>query len=112
MSHVVLPEGTMPTTFSTLLGLLAGSWVVNFSCEYHNLVARPVHVTPYVTSADDEMFLAIIYVSLSQKTLPLQNLVAIFERSFQVSMKVLRISNGNGNTATNNTVDSYVTRGF
>lgn len=38
VSHVVLPDGAMPTTFSTLLGLLAGCWVVNFSCEYQKLV--------------------------------------------------------------------------
>ncbi|XP_075896134.1 BRCA1-associated RING domain protein 1 [Nelusetta ayraudi] len=31
VSHVVLPEGDLPTTFSTLLGLLAGCWVVRFS---------------------------------------------------------------------------------
>ncbi|XP_068602763.1 BRCA1-associated RING domain protein 1 [Brachionichthys hirsutus] len=31
VSHVVLPEGHMPTTFSTLLGLLAGCWIVRFS---------------------------------------------------------------------------------
>ncbi|XP_035460042.1 BRCA1-associated RING domain protein 1 isoform X1 [Scophthalmus maximus] len=31
VSHVVVPEGHMPTTFSTLLGLLAGCWVVRFS---------------------------------------------------------------------------------
>ncbi|XP_036966495.1 BRCA1-associated RING domain protein 1 isoform X1 [Acanthopagrus latus] len=31
VSHVVLPEGHMPTTYSTLLGLLAGCWVVKFS---------------------------------------------------------------------------------
>ncbi|KAM3607245.1 uncharacterized protein V6R79_004076 [Siganus canaliculatus] len=31
VSHVVLPEGHMPTTFSTLLGILAGCWVVRFS---------------------------------------------------------------------------------
>lgn len=28
VSHVVLPEGHMPTTYSTLLGILAGCWVV------------------------------------------------------------------------------------
>uniref|UniRef100_A0A3Q4B1W9 BARD1 Zinc finger RING-type domain-containing protein n=1 Tax=Mola mola TaxID=94237 RepID=A0A3Q4B1W9_MOLML len=33
-SHIVLPEGPMPTTFSTLMGLLAGCWLVKFSCEY------------------------------------------------------------------------------
>nr|XP_046260274.1 BRCA1-associated RING domain protein 1 isoform X2 [Scatophagus argus] len=32
VSHVVLPEGPMPTTYSTLLGLLAGCWVVKYSC--------------------------------------------------------------------------------
>ncbi|KAG8000731.1 BRCA1-associated RING domain protein 1, partial [Nibea albiflora] len=31
VSHVVLPEGQMPTTYSTLLGLLAGCWLVKFS---------------------------------------------------------------------------------
>ncbi|KAL7385659.1 hypothetical protein ABVT39_025862 [Epinephelus coioides] len=31
VSHVVVPEGHMPTTISTLLGLLAGCWVVKFS---------------------------------------------------------------------------------
>ncbi|XP_068558855.1 BRCA1-associated RING domain protein 1 [Cebidichthys violaceus] len=31
VSHVVLPEGHMRTTISTLLGLLAGCWVVKFS---------------------------------------------------------------------------------
>lgn len=31
VSHVVVPEGHMPTTYSTLLGLLAGCWVVKFS---------------------------------------------------------------------------------
>ncbi|XP_034550034.1 BRCA1-associated RING domain protein 1 [Notolabrus celidotus] len=31
VSHVVVPEGLMPTTYSTLLGLLAGCWIVKFS---------------------------------------------------------------------------------
>ncbi|XP_028446589.1 BRCA1-associated RING domain protein 1 isoform X2 [Perca flavescens] len=31
VSHVVVPEGHMPITNSTLLGLLAGCWVVKFS---------------------------------------------------------------------------------
>ncbi|KAM7380665.1 hypothetical protein PAMP_003943 [Pampus punctatissimus] len=31
VSHVVVPEGPMPTTTSALLGLLAGCWVVKFS---------------------------------------------------------------------------------
>ncbi|KAG7501665.1 BRCA1-associated RING domain protein 1 [Solea senegalensis] len=31
VSHVVVPEGHMPTTYSTLLGILAGCWVVRFS---------------------------------------------------------------------------------
>ncbi|XP_041663733.1 BRCA1-associated RING domain protein 1 isoform X2 [Cheilinus undulatus] len=31
VSHVVVPEGHMPTTFSALLGLLAGCWIVKFS---------------------------------------------------------------------------------
>ncbi|KAF3843009.1 hypothetical protein F7725_001858 [Dissostichus mawsoni] len=31
VSHVVVPEGHMPTTSSTLMGLLAGCWVVKFS---------------------------------------------------------------------------------
>ncbi|XP_068427896.1 BRCA1-associated RING domain protein 1 isoform X1 [Clinocottus analis] len=31
VSHVVVPEGHIPTTSSTLLGLLAGCWVVNFT---------------------------------------------------------------------------------
>ncbi|KAM6934012.1 BRCA1-associated RING domain protein 1 [Xenentodon cancila] len=31
VSHVVVPEGIMPTTYSTLLGLLAGCWVVKYS---------------------------------------------------------------------------------
>ncbi|XP_040003756.1 BRCA1-associated RING domain protein 1 isoform X2 [Xiphias gladius] len=31
VSHVVVPEGHMPTTYSTLLGLLAGCWVVRYS---------------------------------------------------------------------------------
>ncbi|XP_071316267.1 BRCA1-associated RING domain protein 1 isoform X2 [Trachinotus anak] len=31
VSHIVVPEGHMPTTFSTLLGLLAGCWVVRYS---------------------------------------------------------------------------------
>ncbi|XP_029386481.1 BRCA1-associated RING domain protein 1 [Echeneis naucrates] len=31
VSHVVVPEGPMPTTYSTLLGLLAGCWVVRYS---------------------------------------------------------------------------------
>ncbi len=34
VSHVVLPDGRMPSTYSTLLGILAGCWVVKFSCEY------------------------------------------------------------------------------
>ncbi|XP_014912395.1 BRCA1-associated RING domain protein 1-like isoform X1 [Poecilia latipinna] len=34
VSHVVVPEGQMPTTYSTLLGLLAGCWVVKYSCKY------------------------------------------------------------------------------
>ncbi|CAJ1079857.1 BRCA1-associated RING domain protein 1 [Xyrichtys novacula] len=34
VSHVVVPEGPMPTTYFTLLGLLAGCWIVKFSCEY------------------------------------------------------------------------------
>lgn len=33
VSHIVLPEGQMCTTFSTLLGLLAGCWVVRYTCE-------------------------------------------------------------------------------
>ncbi|XP_041856748.1 BRCA1-associated RING domain protein 1 isoform X2 [Melanotaenia boesemani] len=31
VSHVVVPEGQIPTTNSTLLGLLAGCWVVKYS---------------------------------------------------------------------------------
>lgn len=31
VSHVVVPDGEMPNTFSTLLGLLAGCWVVKYS---------------------------------------------------------------------------------
>ncbi|XP_017279321.1 BRCA1-associated RING domain protein 1 [Kryptolebias marmoratus] len=31
VSHVVVPEGQMPTTSSALLGLLAGCWVVKYS---------------------------------------------------------------------------------
>ncbi|XP_028249577.1 BRCA1-associated RING domain protein 1 isoform X2 [Parambassis ranga] len=31
VSHVVVPEGQMPTTYSTLLGLLAGCWIVRYS---------------------------------------------------------------------------------
>ncbi|XP_061924709.1 BRCA1-associated RING domain protein 1-like isoform X1 [Entelurus aequoreus] len=31
VSHVVVPEGPMPTTYSTLLGLLAGCWIVKYS---------------------------------------------------------------------------------
>ncbi|XP_026152273.1 BRCA1-associated RING domain protein 1 isoform X2 [Mastacembelus armatus] len=31
VSHVVVPEGHMPTTYSTLMGLLAGCWVVRYS---------------------------------------------------------------------------------
>ncbi|KAM7407615.1 hypothetical protein PAMA_003373 [Pampus argenteus] len=31
VSHVVVPEGPMPTTTSALLGLLAGCWVVKYS---------------------------------------------------------------------------------
>ncbi|XP_044222357.1 BRCA1-associated RING domain protein 1 [Thunnus albacares] len=31
VSHVVVPEGPMPTTYSALLGLLAGCWVVKYS---------------------------------------------------------------------------------
>ncbi|KAM9851193.1 BRCA1-associated RING domain protein 1 [Aulostomus maculatus] len=31
VSHVVVPEGAMPTSSSTLLGLLAGCWVVRYS---------------------------------------------------------------------------------
>ncbi|XP_069010696.1 BRCA1-associated RING domain protein 1 [Embiotoca jacksoni] len=31
VSHVVVPQGQMPTTYSTLLGLLAGCWVVRYS---------------------------------------------------------------------------------
>nr|XP_057938719.1 BRCA1-associated RING domain protein 1 isoform X2 [Doryrhamphus excisus] len=31
VSHVVVPEGPMPTTHSTLLGLLAGRWIVKYS---------------------------------------------------------------------------------
>ncbi|XP_072253317.1 BRCA1-associated RING domain protein 1 [Leuresthes tenuis] len=31
VSHVVVPEGQMPTTYSALLGLLAGCWVVKYS---------------------------------------------------------------------------------
>ncbi|XP_054887545.1 BRCA1-associated RING domain protein 1 isoform X2 [Poeciliopsis prolifica] len=34
VSHVVVPEGQMPTTYSTLLGLLAGCWVVKYSWLY------------------------------------------------------------------------------
>lgn len=31
VTHVVVPDGLMPTTSSALLGLLAGCWVVNYS---------------------------------------------------------------------------------
>ncbi|XP_054642981.1 BRCA1-associated RING domain protein 1 isoform X2 [Dunckerocampus dactyliophorus] len=31
VSHVVVPEGPIPTTHSTLLGLLAGCWIVKYS---------------------------------------------------------------------------------
>ncbi|XP_033843508.1 BRCA1-associated RING domain protein 1 isoform X1 [Periophthalmus magnuspinnatus] len=31
VTHVVVPDGQMPTTFSTLLGLLVGCWVVKYS---------------------------------------------------------------------------------
>uniref|UniRef100_UPI0037E7F80F BRCA1-associated RING domain protein 1 n=1 Tax=Semicossyphus pulcher TaxID=241346 RepID=UPI0037E7F80F len=31
VSHVVVPQGHMPTTYSTLMGLLAGCWIVKFS---------------------------------------------------------------------------------
>ncbi|KAF7216036.1 BRCA1-associated RING domain protein 1 [Nothobranchius furzeri] len=31
VSHVITPEGQMPTTYSALLGLLAGCWVVKYS---------------------------------------------------------------------------------
>ncbi|XP_061579713.1 BRCA1-associated RING domain protein 1 [Cololabis saira] len=31
VSHVVVPEGKMPTTYSSLLGLVAGCWVVKYS---------------------------------------------------------------------------------
>ncbi|XP_038869980.1 BRCA1-associated RING domain protein 1 [Salvelinus namaycush] len=31
VTHVVVPDGPMPTTLSTLLGLLNGCWVLNFS---------------------------------------------------------------------------------
>ncbi|XP_077392011.1 BRCA1-associated RING domain protein 1 isoform X2 [Festucalex cinctus] len=31
VSHIVVPEGPMPTTYSTLLGLLAGCWIVKYS---------------------------------------------------------------------------------
>ncbi|CAN9497875.1 unnamed protein product [Ophioblennius macclurei] len=31
VSHVVVPEGQMPTTYSTLQGILAGCWIVGYS---------------------------------------------------------------------------------
>ncbi|XP_061143428.1 BRCA1-associated RING domain protein 1 [Syngnathus typhle] len=31
VSHLVVPEGPMPSTYSTLLGLLAGCWIVKYS---------------------------------------------------------------------------------
>ncbi|XP_030614481.1 BRCA1-associated RING domain protein 1 [Archocentrus centrarchus] len=31
VSHVVVPEGQMPTTYSTLMGLLAGCWIVRYT---------------------------------------------------------------------------------
>ncbi|XP_028991902.1 BRCA1-associated RING domain protein 1 isoform X2 [Betta splendens] len=31
VSHVVVPEGHLPTTYSALLGLLAGCWIVRYS---------------------------------------------------------------------------------
>ncbi|XP_077436733.1 BRCA1-associated RING domain protein 1 [Vanacampus margaritifer] len=31
VSHIVVPEGPMPSTYSTLLGLLAGCWIVKYS---------------------------------------------------------------------------------
>ncbi|CAL9690653.1 unnamed protein product [Knipowitschia caucasica] len=34
VTHVVVPDGQMPTTFSSLLGVLMGSWVVHYSCKY------------------------------------------------------------------------------
>ncbi|CAI5656362.1 BRCA1-associated RING domain protein 1 isoform X1 [Oreochromis niloticus] len=30
VSHIVVPEGQMPTTYSTLMGLLAGCWIVRY----------------------------------------------------------------------------------
>ncbi|KAG7227447.1 hypothetical protein INR49_005261 [Caranx melampygus] len=34
VTHIVVPEGHMPTTYSTLLGLLSGCWIVRYSCKY------------------------------------------------------------------------------
>ena len=34
VSHVVVPDGTAPTTLSSLQGVLAGCWVIGYSCEY------------------------------------------------------------------------------
>lgn len=34
VSHIVVPEGQMPTTYSTLMGLLAGYWIVRYKCKY------------------------------------------------------------------------------
>ena len=34
VSHVVVPDGTAPTTLSSLQGVLAGCWVLGYSCEY------------------------------------------------------------------------------
>ncbi|XP_061697130.1 BRCA1-associated RING domain protein 1 isoform X2 [Syngnathoides biaculeatus] len=31
VSHIVVPEGPLPSTYSTLLGLLAGCWIVKYS---------------------------------------------------------------------------------
>ncbi|XP_045563769.1 BRCA1-associated RING domain protein 1 isoform X2 [Salmo salar] len=33
VTHVVVPDGPMPTTLFSLLGLLNGCWVLNFSCK-------------------------------------------------------------------------------
>uniref|UniRef100_A0A3P9BTS8 BRCA1 associated RING domain 1 n=1 Tax=Maylandia zebra TaxID=106582 RepID=A0A3P9BTS8_9CICH len=45
VSHIVVPEGQMPTTYSTLMGLLAGCWIAVFKV-FTNVCSRRISQLP------------------------------------------------------------------
>uniref|UniRef100_A0A4W5L1W2 BRCA1 associated RING domain 1 n=1 Tax=Hucho hucho TaxID=62062 RepID=A0A4W5L1W2_9TELE len=49
VTHVVVPDGPMPTTLSTLLGLLNGCWVLNF-----NWVEACLQADSWIVESDHE----------------------------------------------------------